>query len=764
MTSSPPVIPATATTSPIPSSSPSKPSSPAAIPASATATPSPRPTKVALDLTDTSAVPTGPASAPGSTSTISPPLSPAAQPFFPAGHPRELSWAHEEEVEEEELECVDYDFSSSPTRSSSPLSYRDVLCRSPASTPTKMAAIAADGDGVAAKMVGEAVEREGGQRKRRRRSRRVRKRQPPRPLVAAPPRARDGRPLGRNLAARLGPMPPAPVPAPESSRRQPRVDADGFQEFVSRSTRRRLCREAARPAPAASTPSRFIPSELFGRCLNCLSYSHRVATCKLPRRCLRCHGFRHLARDCDRPRYAPTGQATRRGAGEGAEATRWGSGALPRAQPRHFRVPEPRRLDHSCSIRHGAGPRLEAFPRRDAGGAARGASVVGRGTTTRRVMGGQPKADARAESVAAQAMCFKKAASHRHATPREASTGVQDKTTGTSTSVVTAGLVKQDGIGSAEEQLSCCRMAVAFETACFREEWPTKEHDPMRDEAGVAQSRQCSEGVTHHEEVPAGSPATVLPQQKVIREGSAPAASVVTWPPLDMDPLLGPSSRLASHTDELAVQLHLARGNTTDSATDGSGEEVIHDEPELPPGFELGYKTPRTLDIVARATPVEALALAPPLVEIAVSTSAEITGAVVAPEVDHSMVLEAFINNVTKDIPAPLADKPPRRRRVDPILVDAPPQFPSSEAFGIRRSYRQALDPLSAVKPAKRGEALLMRRLGEVGVPLPLAATAGQAVKQLFEEGPPPHHMDALSDMFPMLKNKTSPFMGLSVV
>jgi hypothetical protein len=72
--------------------------------------------------------------------------------------------------------------------------------------------------------------------------------------------------------------------------------------------------------------------------------------------------------------------------------------------------------------------------------------------------------------------------------------------------------------------------------------------------------------------------------------------------------------------------------------------------------------------------------------------------------------------------------------------------------------------PLSAVKPAKRGAVLLMRRLGEVGVPLPLAASAEQAVEKFFRE-PPSHHVDALQDLFPMLKNKSnsSPSVGWSV-
>ena len=59
-----------------------------------------------------------------------------------------------------------------------------------------------------------------------------------------------------------------------------------------------------------------------------------------------------------------------------------------------------------------------------------------------------------------------------------------------------------------------------------------------------------------------------------------------------------------------------------------------------------------------------------------------------------------------------------------------------------------------AVKLAKRGAVLLMRRLGEVGAPLLLAASAEQAVKKLFHEVSSPHHIDVLQDIFPMLKNK----------
>jgi hypothetical protein len=110
---------------------------------------------------------------------------------------------------------------------------------------------------------------------------------------------------------------------------------------------------------------------------------------------------------------------------------------------------------------------------------------------------------------------------------------------------------------------------------------------------------------------------------------------------------------------------------------------------------------------------------------------------------------------VTKDILLPLLDKLPRHSRVDHVFHDAPVQLLSSEAFGLKRSHRQALDPLSTVKPAKRGEVLLMRQLGEIGAPLPMAASTEEAVDNVFCDGPLPHHMDAMQDLFPMLKHKT---------
>ena len=63
----------------------------------------------------------------------------------------------------------------------------------------------------------------------------------------------------------------------------------------------------------------------------------------------------------------------------------------------------------------------------------------------------------------------------------------------------------------------------------------------------------------------------------------------------------------------------------------------------------------------------------PPPAEVVVPASEEATGTVAASEDGNSAALEDFISNVTKTIPPPLVDMPPRLRRVDPVLVDVPP-------------------------------------------------------------------------------------------
>jgi hypothetical protein len=97
------------------------------------------------------------------------------------------------------------------------------------------------------------------------------------------------------------------IPARQRLSHRGRVSApnlDGWREI--------LPQQEARPATTSPEPcrdakqarqTRKVPMELHGRCFNCLSYSHQVATCRLPQRCLRCQGFSHLAWDCKWPRH-----------------------------------------------------------------------------------------------------------------------------------------------------------------------------------------------------------------------------------------------------------------------------------------------------------------------------------------------------------------------------------------------------------------------------------------------------------------------------
>ncbi|CAN6341520.1 unnamed protein product [Urochloa humidicola] len=814
--------------------------------------PAPAATSSVLDQTSS------PAATPATASTKKRPhptssLSPAARPFLPArsGSPARGGSL---QVSEDDLECVDYEFTPSP--SPTPRSYRDALLRSspvpgalagsspPAATveiptaPTASLPVATTAaTGVAATA--------GGRRKRRRTSKRVRRKRPPPPLVAAPPRAGDGR-LSRNLAARLGPIPPRVA----KTCLQPRVDSDGFQEYVSRSTRRKLGRAAVRapPLPRApsSPPARRIPPELAGRCLNCLSYTHRVATCKLPQRCLRCHEFRHLARNCTRPRSPPSTLA----AGGHLPPVAQAAGRLSRHAPRRIaptslvpsRTPSPPLLpsrssgsspnststgsrrrsqqpNPECCYAEFSDPmtadearlhislialvgnasgfsveeakraivaaaglgseevtvkpfhpgsfliscrnqaardqvlnaspiplatRLMGLSGRGAGAAAGGGGnqTRGGGPTVRGVSHDLTKATELPVRANALEKNFAKADSNKQVATAELDVGASSKTK----DGPTQRSVKWSTAVCSGQLSSLGSDAAAFEFGCIRDISSPRDHDPMLLEAGLVAPQIpsfCAVGVD--EEVLVGSPSMMHPVTGSDAEASAEAE------PVEL------STTVPSHLLQ-ASEYTKSTPPITDVLEPPRFElGSPNDGPEFPPGFESGYKVSGPLDVGLHDVVDSTL--------FTKSASTERAAMVVASEVDHSVALEAFTNLVTKGIPKPLLDKPLRRRRVDPVLIDAPPQMPSSEASGIRRSYRQALDPLSAVKTAKRGEVLLMRRLGEVGVPMPLAASADQAVKQFFQEEHPPHHWDALSDMFPVMKNKskTFPFVGSSV-
>lgn len=77
---------------------------------------------------------------------------------------------------------------------------------------------------------------------------------------------------------------------PPSPRRGP--DSEGWQEAVSRRSRKNRLREGQRPF------CRRVPADLRGLCFNCFSPEHRAATCNLQPRCFRCRRLGHRAAWC----------------------------------------------------------------------------------------------------------------------------------------------------------------------------------------------------------------------------------------------------------------------------------------------------------------------------------------------------------------------------------------------------------------------------------------------------------------------------------
>ncbi|CAL4944301.1 unnamed protein product [Urochloa decumbens] len=206
----------------------------------------------ASTLPSTDALPSSPAPATDLTPSRSPPLSPAARPFYPSTSSA-LRWADDAG---DDLDQVDYDFSPSPPLSVSgsprPATYLEAAC-SPRSSPQAAPARPAPSAVAAPDAPVEPTGPPAGQGRRRRRpGRRARKRRPwPQHMLA--PGAASGR--------RRSPA------ADTVSRRRPRVDDEGFQEVVSRSTRRRLRQEdlVAGRTSSSSSPSPRIRPEMVDR-------------------------------------------------------------------------------------------------------------------------------------------------------------------------------------------------------------------------------------------------------------------------------------------------------------------------------------------------------------------------------------------------------------------------------------------------------------------------------------------------------------------
>ncbi|CAL4956555.1 unnamed protein product [Urochloa decumbens] len=86
------------------------------------------------------------------------------------------------------------------------------------------------------------------------------------------------------------------------------MDADPDEGWEVARGRRRREHHADCPAPS---PSRPVPTDLVGRCFNCLGIDHVAVVCKNPSCCLKCRREGHHSRDCCRGRAQPRRQLPR---------------------------------------------------------------------------------------------------------------------------------------------------------------------------------------------------------------------------------------------------------------------------------------------------------------------------------------------------------------------------------------------------------------------------------------------------------------------
>ncbi|WVZ65897.1 hypothetical protein U9M48_015187 [Paspalum notatum var. saurae] len=220
-------------------------------------------------------------------------LSPNADPFFPnrasGGRPKHLRWS-------EAVRGSD-DGSSSDGSPPPRTSYRDALLGSRYDWEAGSSAVPSRGPPRSevlppAGTLSQVGLGGGRRRRRRRRGRGGRGRR------AAPAALPVGLPQATAVNCRV----PARLRLGDAGRRTrlSPPDADGWRDVLP--GRRPRCSSGSRSGRGSRGSSSSIPPELWGRCLNCLSSGHQIATCRLPVRCRRCRGFRHVARDCKRRR------------------------------------------------------------------------------------------------------------------------------------------------------------------------------------------------------------------------------------------------------------------------------------------------------------------------------------------------------------------------------------------------------------------------------------------------------------------------------
>lgn len=261
------------------------------------------------------------------------PLSPDAAPFFPTGTPgrsKAVRWSEDSDFEDSDVDSVQVWGSAyaDAVRRGSPAHVVD----SAMGTSARPTACAVEVPPAEASPVPGSTATPPRRARRRRRRKRARKtetapafqpggRTPTqhRPSHRSGPEMRppsDRRRERVSVHLRLGEHGRLPVHQrlgarvpPRGHRRISPPDADGWREVLSRSPDGRPMAKGC-GSPLAARPRaprrRRIPEAMRDRCLNCLSFTHKIATCRRPLRCLHCHGP-HFARECKRPRSPTTG-------------------------------------------------------------------------------------------------------------------------------------------------------------------------------------------------------------------------------------------------------------------------------------------------------------------------------------------------------------------------------------------------------------------------------------------------------------------------
>lgn len=108
---------------------------------------------------------------------------------------------------------------------------------------------------------------------------------------------------------------------------------------------------------------------------------------------------------------------------------------------------------------------------------------------------------------------------------------------------------------------------------------------------------------------------------------------------------------------------------------------------------------------------------------------------------------KAFFASVAQAIQTPLAPKGVRRRQ--PAQARSTARAAKNVDTNLRRSGRLAQGNLNTVRPSKRGEVLMMRKMGILKEGELVTDEAKRAYEQIFNKPLSKKHLTAITELFP---------------